>query len=337
VDRTDVPQWGQDLTVWVNSHWQELDIFNITGGDGTVVTERMQNIVKRFGNPEEGIGLHWYEWDALGYAPSSNYTDCLAYSYFPDQDTCGFDTHYPEYDQVREGFAHGVRSLQDLGVRVVPYLNARIFDQSTDTWVEEDGYLCSAKKSPAAFSSDDLSTYNESYGSHAVFAVSCPATEYWQGKVCDAVNHVVKVYGVDGVYLDQIAAAGPRNCFDDTHHHTIGGGDYWVRGYTELLDRCRQSLTTSRLLLTESNSESFMNGINIYLSLVAFMGPIIGPSRIVPVFPAVYGGYYLSMGSIFYQEDLTRNPDSFSAKIAQQFSFGAQLGWFSLGGRDNQV
>eukprot|EP01043_Picozoa_sp_COSAG02_P035835 COSAG02_NODE_2591_length_8466_cov_26.224095_6_plen_256_part_00 len=31
-----------------------------------------------------------------------------------------------------------------------------------------------------------------------------------------------------------------------------------------------------------------------------------------------------------------QDPDVFAAKIAAQFVFGAQLGWFSLGGRDNQ-
>lgn len=30
-DRPDVPNWLLDLTIWVNSHWQELDILNTTG------------------------------------------------------------------------------------------------------------------------------------------------------------------------------------------------------------------------------------------------------------------------------------------------------------------
>ena len=42
------------------------------------------------------------------------------------------------------------------------------------------------------------------------------------------------------------------------------------------------------------------------------------------------------MGAKFYQNDLTPNPNVFAAKIANQFLFGAQMGWFSLGGRSNQ-
>lgn len=30
-ERADVPNWLLDLTIWVNSHWQELDILNRTG------------------------------------------------------------------------------------------------------------------------------------------------------------------------------------------------------------------------------------------------------------------------------------------------------------------
>ena len=59
-------------------------------------------------------------------------------------------------------------------------------------------------------------------------------------------------------------------------------------------------------------------------------------SRIVPAFNAIYGGYYIGMGAIFDVGDLIPNPDAFAAKITEQFVLGAQLGWMSLGGRDNQ-
>ena len=33
----------------MNSHWQENDIFNVTGGDPSVVEDRVSKIVERFG------------------------------------------------------------------------------------------------------------------------------------------------------------------------------------------------------------------------------------------------------------------------------------------------
>jgi hypothetical protein len=46
--------------------------------------------------------------------------------------------------------------------------------------------------------------------------------------------------------------------------------------------------------------------------------------------------YYLAMGAEFSQADFHPSPDVFAAKVAKMLHFGAQLGWFSLGGRDNQ-
>ena len=48
------------------------------------------------------------------------------------------------------------------------------------------------------------------------------------------------------------------------------------------------------------------------------------------------GGYVLPVGAEFFQADFLPDPNVFAAKIAAQYVFGAQLGWFSLGGRDNQ-
>jgi hypothetical protein len=335
--RSDLPQWARLLTVWVNSHWQEVDIFNITGGDGEVLQNRMKNIVARFGSPSEGVGLHWYEWDTLGYDRHSNYTNCLAYSHSPTQYTCGFDTHYPEYFPVREGFLQSVKQLQQMNIKIIPYINARLFDMSLTLWLSKNnGFLTSTKYSSPIYNLSSLVLYEESYGSLANFSVACPTTLFWQQQICSAVKEVTHLYHADGVYLDQIAAAGPRNCWDSSHNHTVGGGDYWVNGYRQLLSKCRADMPQSSLVLTESNAEPFMDGINMFLTLVGFSGNYGGETRIIPAFASIYGGYYLAMGAMFYQQDLTENPDVFAAKIAQQFSFGAQLGWFSLGGRDNQ-
>jgi hypothetical protein len=51
--------WMFNLTTWVNSHWQGLDIFNRTGGDPEVVANRVLSIVERFGLARDALALHW--------------------------------------------------------------------------------------------------------------------------------------------------------------------------------------------------------------------------------------------------------------------------------------
>jgi hypothetical protein len=110
-----------------------------------------------------------------------------------------------------------------------------------------------------------------------------------------------------------------------------------------LLRAVRSSAGGDKVILTESNSEPFIGGIDLFLTLVGFGAgdlPPVSPDHsgatIVPAFQAVYGGYVIPMGAEFFRQDFSPNPDVFAAKVAVQYVFGAQLGWFSLGGRDNQ-
>ena len=336
-----IPSWAFDLTTWINTHWQQNDIFNITGGDPEVVYNRVKAISERFGLGKNQLGLHWYEWDTLGYVKGSNYSNCSS------EITCGFDTHYPEYFPVRSKFQEKLKDIQALGVRVAPYINGRIFDQDTKSWVAKGGEAkhAAAKSTPAILnsSSKSLLLYNESYGSKAVFAVMCPHTKYWQNTIADVVDRIVNNYKTDGVYIDQIAAAGPRPCWDKSHGHPVGGGHHWVDGYKQMLDAVRAKAGPNKIILTESNAEPFLAGINMFLTLVGFAGgdlPYVprkagSGKMIVPAFQSVYGGYVFFVGAMFYRSDFLPDPDVFAAKVANQLMFGAQLGWFSLGGRSN--
>lgn len=333
ITRDDLPPWLYNLTTWVNSHWQQNDIFNISGGDPAVTANRVGAIAERFGLAKDSLALHWYEWDTLGYKEGSNYTECAT------EVTCGFDTHYPEYFPVRQGFQSALKTMQDLGVRVAPYINGRIFDKGTKSWTAT-AQAAAAKQAAVSIHADDLSLYDESYGSLAKFAVMCPHTALWQQTIAKVVGELTNAYGTDGVYIDQIAAAGPRPCWDKTHDHTLGGGDHWVTGYAEMLRQARVAAGGKKILLTESNSEPFMAGINLFLTLVGFATGDLpggtGATVMVPAFQAVYGGYVLPVGAEFFRNDFLPDPNVFAAKIAAQYVFGAQLGWFSLGGRDNQ-
>ena len=115
------------------------------------------------------------------------------------------------------------------------------------------------------------------------------------------------------------------------------------------------------MLITESNAEPFLGAVDVLLALYAYNHgdwALSSAYRSVPAFPAVYGGYYAAAGAEFFQSDLlgdaqetsgrsaaaatadgnntTAATDVWCAKLARQLLTGAQLGWASLGGRDNQ-
>ena len=316
------PSWIADTPMWVNTHWQENDVLEVSGGAPATVVERM-HALRRVTGDDIPILLHWYEWDLLGYT-DSNYTDCGSGK------LCGFDSHYPDYFPARDGFTKAVSELASDGVYTVPYINGRIYDQGAQGWNEGDVQESACRRKSGGFVTED-------YGNGVKFAVMCPTTVVWQ----DTIRHVsaevlATTRHVGGIYIDQIAAADPVHCHNKNHSHVPGGGSSWTSGYNQMLAGVRTAVGQDRLILTESNVEQLIGSVDTFLTLVGYEGDL---DEVVPAFQYVYpNGVFVSAGAEFFQTDLTdNNGTNFVKKLMKQFMFGSQLGWFALGGRSNQV
>ena len=296
--RGDVPRWFQEITIWCMPGSPPEP--RMDPGDPKYVVSEVLRFREFFDVP---IAIHWYNWHKIP-----------------------FDTDYPEYFPTKEGFKDAVKKLQEFGVRVMPYINGRIFDFNCRSWLLDRAERYCAKESAPRLNAQTLQNYVEFYGSRQKFAVMCPFTEYWQDKVAGIVERLVGEYGVDGVYIDQIAAAPSNLCFDPEHGHPLGGGNYWFSGCEEMLRKARERArerNPEAILTSECNAECFMAYLDAFLTWHSFQG------ELVPIFPAVYGGWTITFGRSFTMEDL-KNPVSFRAKVGQMFIFGAQLGWFNL-------
>ena len=88
-------------------------------------------------------------------------------------------------------------------------------------------------------------------------------------------------------------------------------------------------------LVTESNAETVVDAASGLLTIFAFQSAHLvqdGALFMAPAFPAVYGGFYQGFGGMVSRADFAPNADVLAARLAAQFSYGSQLGWFSLGG-----
>ena len=94
------------------------------------------------------------------------------------------------------------------------------------------------------------------------------------------------------------------------------------------------------MILTESNAEPFLMALNVSHAVDLPAGTSVYSKQgwqwkndrsCLPV--RLWG--YVFVGAMFFRADFLPDPDTFAAKVANQFMFGAQLGWFSLGGRSN--
>ena len=287
--RSDTPLWMRELPVWA-----------LGGGTPAQCVPAVKAFAKALDLP---VGFHWYNWHQIP-----------------------FDNDYPHYFPTKEGFADGVRELQDAGVKVMPYINGRLWD-TRDKNAEDFEFSRVALR--AATKDENGQYYSEMYGSKETdgsrvkLGVMCPTTSLWQNRVGGIVGRLFGEYGLDGVYIDQIAAASPKLCFDPTHGHPLGGGHWWTEGYWKLLDEMRDKKPKDRMLTTECNAEPYIRWFDGYLT---WHWQYDGQ---VPAFPAVYGGAVQMFGRA-YRGGETKDL-ALRMKAGQQLVFGEQIGWIGPG------
>jgi hypothetical protein len=156
-------------------------------------------------------------------------------------------------------------------------------------------------------------------------APMCPSTSFWQEKIAEIVATLARDYGVSGVYLDQMCAAEPALCFDESHGHPAGGGEYWSEGYRKLMERVRTETAKANLgafFTSECNAECWNDLVDGLLTWEP------AAEDMVPAYAAVYGGYVQCFGRAVQQDQLSG--DGVYINFAQQFLWGSQLGWVEM-------
>ncbi len=287
--REDTPRWMRELPAWA-----------LSGGSPKDCVEPVKEFARQLDVP---AGFHWYNWHQIP-----------------------FDNDYPHYFPTKEGFAEAVADLQKSGVYVMPYINGRLWD-TRDRGTEDFQFTSLARS--AATKNEEGEPYLESYsskesdGSSVKLAAMCPTTRLWQDKVREIVLRLMNECGVKGVYIDQVAAAVPRICFDSSHGHPLGGGHWWTEAYWELLEKVRQSMPPGHMLTTECNAEPYVDQFDGYLT---WHWQYDGQ---VPAFPAVYGGVIQMFGRA-YRGGPTKDL-ALRMKAGQQLVFGEQIGWINPG------
>jgi hypothetical protein len=280
--REDTPAAMRELPVWTL---------------GCCGTEDLVAAVKHFheylGVP---VGMHWYQWHEIP-----------------------FDNDYPHYFPFKPGVPELTAELQQANVLVMPYINGRLWD-TRDRGLEDWQFSSVAR--PWATVDEQgrpvVETYGstESDGSPVQLAVMCPATALWQQTVKDICLQLFGEVGVNGVYLDQIAAARPVPCMAAGHGHLPGGGSWWNEGYWQLLEAIRAAMPEGAFLTSEANAEVYAKWLD------GFLVWEWQSQGMVPAFPAVYGGAVQMFG-----RDYGGDEQAICAKAGQQLVFGEQLGW----------
>jgi hypothetical protein len=292
--RSDIPAWSRATPLWTR--------LNFTPEPGPARKEMAEflDVTRRFRAAlGRDFAAHLYTWH-----------------HFP------FDTLYPDYRPL-PGMKGFVQQLQSSGVRVMPYINGRLFDADHPDWVREKAVRFAAKDAAPKLGSRAERLFPEVYGSLQPMVVMCPATRYWQDKIASTVSRLITDLGVDAVYVDQIAAEWSEVCSDPAHGHPLRGGGWWIEGYAEMMRKTWRQLRRGGrakgiLLTTECNADAYLDMFGNFLMLHGTR------NHVVPLFPAVYGG----RAPLFARQVNISEGLRFRVTVAQNILWGCQNGWF---------
>lgn len=288
--RTDIPDWFLK-----NNHWW---LVRVKDDDSFA-----DDIIRATKDLGVETTVHLYDWFQIPY-----------------------DNDYPHYFPMKECAVKGIQRLKEAGIRVMPYINGRLWD-TKDRGMEDWQFSsvakpnCTKDRKGVPF----IETYNskEADGSKVELSIMCPSTALWQEKVRSIVDKLLNEVGVNAVYIDQIAAASPYLCEDRNHSHLPGGGTWWFEGYKNLTDHVKMIMPVDTAITTECTGEPYMKHIQGYLSWLWVNG------NQVPAFPVVYSGYVGMFGrsyAVFPKEDVEGQKMAF----AESLTYGEQMGWVNI-------
>lgn len=283
--RASMPEALKNVGLW-------MIVSNYIGPESGTLAEKDKPLLDAQKYFDVPLAAHWYNWHVIK-----------------------FDNNYPHYLPTKPGVPDQVRDLVSHGLMIMPYINGRIVDTFNDDFNQ---YLPYATKDQMG------KPHLEIYGTESGRLTSmCVATEFWQNKVAEIVKQLGSEVGVDAVYIDQIAAGGPRLCFDKSHGHPLGGGHWWVDGYRQLLKKVQQvahSEGRNMTITTECAAEPFMDGVD------AFLIWVMRDERDIPMMTSVYSGY-----SIYFTSParFDKGDRSWIMVQGRDFTWGCQNGWMS--------
>lgn len=285
--RPDVPRWMRETPHW----W--------SGGlsDSTTSVDQVIHATEDLGVPS---AIHVYNWHRNP-----------------------FDNDYPHYFPTHDFIPRAFDRLQEHGIRVMPYINGRLWDtrdQGTTDW------LFSTLAKPGACKDAEQQVISETYGSKESdgsdvrLAVMCPQSGVWNDTVRSVCDRILKELNADAVYIDQIAAAPPALCCDETHNHPAGGGDWWVEAYNRMLDAIQRTAPLGKTLTTECTGEPYMRHLS---GMLSWDWTHDGQ---VPALSAIYAGYVTYFGRNYGG---AQDMEAVRIFAAQSFLYGEAMGWCS--------
>lgn len=208
-----------------------------------------------------------------------------------------YDDDFPKYLPPREGedqFIKAVEDAQKEGVNCHVYMNSRQWGDATDEWISGEILPYTVKDK-----NGNINSHNYNIFSGKSLISMCVGTEFWKEHYSTLCDSVVNYYSTNGVYMDQTCQS--LICYDKSHGHSIGGGNFWVKHSGEMISMIRNKSGTDKkpIFTGEGSGESWLPHLDAFLTLQVSRERYAGVDDVetIPFFQAVFHEYGISFGN----------------------------------------
>jgi hypothetical protein len=207
-----------------------------------------------------------------------------------------YDTSFPDYLPPRDGvdsFRAAVAAAHVAGSHAIVYMNQRLWCTGTPSWSSAGAARWAVKERDGRVREEVYNIFDPQ-----PCATMDVTTPFWRAKYAGIADTVLRDYDVDGIYMDQ--AVQSLVCWDSTHGHPVGGGNYWMGGFRALAAQIRAQAGRPVLLAGEGAGEPWLPELDLMLTLQVSQERYTEPGsgwEPIPFFQAVYHAYGVTYGS----------------------------------------